>query len=191
MKEALDRFYETSLRTPQASAEGHGLRIWKKASNGVPEARPEERIQGRAVDQLRAKFPFHDLRAEPVTEDGRADIAMFRKVRSEQGHDSLRFDWVLELKALCDRTSAGKKIGAKTVGDAIRKGLGQLIRYQNAFSAVSGALCFYDLRASDEGDEACFRPIDADARKANAALWRWYLHRSMESSRRAKLAKRA
>jgi hypothetical protein len=191
MKYALDRFYETSLRTPQVSVEGHALKIWNKASEGRPAERPEERIQGRAVDQLRAKFPLRELRAEPVTENGRADITMFAKVRSEGGHGSIRYDWVLELKALCDRTSTGKIVAGRKIRDAVKKGLDQLVLYCEDLNAARGALCCYDLRASDEGDDTCFKPIVAEAAKCKAHLWRWYLHRSMEGSRKARLAKRA
>lgn len=186
MKTALDRFYETTLRTPRASSEGHGLKIWKTASKGIPEERPEERIQGRAVDQLRAKFPRHTLRAEPVTEDGRADITMFSTVLSRLGHKSLRYDWVLELKALCDRTTTGKVVAKAKAVEAVKSGLEQVVAYRDGFSANRGALCCYDMRASDVGSDICFAHIAANAKTQNAPLWRWYLYRSTESSRKAK-----
>jgi hypothetical protein len=189
MKSALDRFYETALRTPRASSEGHGLKIWKVASKGIPEHRPEERIQGRAVDQLRAKFPRHTLRAEPVTEDGRADITMFSPVLSVGGHMSLRYDWVLELKALCDRTVAGKAVAKAKIVASIISGLEQVVAYKNGFSANRGALCCYDMRADDEGTDACFAHIAESANAQSAPLWRWYLYRSTGNSRKAKSAK--
>lgn len=188
MKAALDRFYDTTLRTPRASAEGHGLKIWKTASKGIPEHRPEERIQGRAVDQLRAKFPRRTLRAEPVTEDGRADIAMFAPVRSEDGHKSLRYDWVLELKALCDKTTTGNSVGKAKVIAAVTSGLDQLISYREGLNANRGALCCYDMRAEDEGADACFSHIAVKAKVQDAPLWHWYLYRNTASSRKAKIS---
>jgi len=188
MKIALDRFYETTLRAPRASSEGHGLKIWKTASKGIPADRPEERIQGRAVDQLRAKFPRHTLRAEPVTEDGRADITMFSQVLSHGGHKSLRYDWVLELKALCDKTTNGKAVAKARIVAAIKSGLDQVIAYRDGFSANRGALCCYDMRVDDEGTDACFACITKRVEEQNAPAWRWYLYRSTESSRKARVA---
>jgi hypothetical protein len=188
MKAALDRFYETTLRTPRASSEGHGLKIWRTASKGIPEERPEERIQGRAVDHLRAKFPRHTLRAEPVTEDGRADITMYSPVLSSAGHKSIRYDWVLELKALCDKTTTGNVVARAKVVAAIKSGLEQIVAYRDGFNANRGALCCYDMRATDEGAETCFKHIVKNAKLQKAPLWRWYLYRSTESSRKAKSA---
>jgi hypothetical protein len=186
MKIALDRFYETTLRTPRASSEGHGLKIWKVAWKGIPEERPEERIQGRAVDQLRAKFPRYTLRAEPVTEDGRADIAMFSPVVSAGGHRSLRYDWVLELKALCDKTTTGKAVAKSKIIAAVKSGVEQVVAYREGFSANRGALCCYDMRANDEGPDVCFAHVARQAEAHNAPLWRWYLYRSTENSRKAR-----
>lgn len=186
MKTALDRFYETTLRTPRASSEGHGLKIWKTASKGIPEDRPEERIQGRAVDQLRAKFPRHTLRAEPVTEDGRADITMYSPVLSSAGHKSIRYDWVLELKALCDKTTTGRAVAKSRIVSAIKSGLEQVVAYRDGFNANRGALCCYDMRANDEGVETCFSYIATNAAAQNTPLWRWYLYRSTDVSRKAK-----
>lgn len=186
LKAALDRFYETTLRTPRAASEGHALKIWKIATKGVPEERPEERIQGRAVDHLRQKFPRHFLRAEPITEDGRVDITMFVPVLSHAGHKSLRYDWVLELKALCDRTSKGAAVGKSKISAAVKSGLEQLVLYREGLNANRGALCCYDMRATDEGSDACFASIAQAAGIHATPLWRWYLYRSTELSRKAK-----
>lgn len=186
LKAALDRFYETTLRTPRAASEGHALKIWKAAAKGIPEERPEERIQGRAVDHLRQKFPRHFLRAEPVTEDGRIDITMFVPVLSNAGHKSIRYDWVLELKALCDRTSRGTAVGKSKISAAIKSGLEQLVLYRDGLNANRGALCCYDMREADEGADTCFAAIAHAAGGYATPLWRWYLYRSTELSRKAK-----
>jgi hypothetical protein len=79
LKEVLDSFYEKSLRTPALVVEGHANRVWKDPSKGIPEHRPEEVIQGRLLDVLKATFSRHGLRAEPVTEDGRAISSCTRR----------------------------------------------------------------------------------------------------------------
>jgi hypothetical protein len=115
MKATLDRFFERALRTPALIAEGHAPRIWKNPTKGIPVERPEEKIQGRLLDNLRGVFVAHQLRAEPVLEDGRADIVVFKKTVSQGGQPAVVTEWVLELKALCDRTTTDTTIPTSKV----------------------------------------------------------------------------
>lgn len=186
IKEVLDHFYEKSLRTPTLIIEGHGKRIWNEAAKGVPEYRPEEAIQGRLVDVLKAVFVLHSTRAEPVTEDGRADIVIYKKDTSTGGQKAIVNEWVLELKALADRTSKGNPVAPGIATTAVRSGLEQVVAYKAQLNAVHGALCCYDMRADDVGDDSCFSHVTGDAIEETVVLWRWYLFRSTAASRAAK-----
>ncbi|MCW2249306.1 hypothetical protein M2352_004966 [Azospirillum fermentarium] len=186
MKKVLDNFYERSLRTPLLVVEGHAKRVWKDAAKGVPEHRPEEVIQGRLLDALKAIFARHELRAEPVTEDGRADIVISMKTVSATGLPAVVNEWVLELKALADRTHTDNPVPAGKIPEAIRGGLEQAIAYKTQLNAVHAALCCYDMRATDVGDEMCFGHVNDDAGIYQVPLWRWYLFRSTEKSREVK-----
>lgn len=184
MKAALDRFHSASLRTPLLVVEAHAQRVWKDAGKGIPESRPEEKIQGRAIESLRGAFPRHDLRGEPVTEDGRADIVISKRSVTKANLQAVIHEWVLELKALTDMTSKGNK-STGSIPDAVRSGLLQAKTYQCRLNALNAALCCYDMRKDDEGDIACFAHIADDAAVAKVPLWRWYLHRSAAASRAA------
>lgn len=186
MKTVLDRFYERTLRTPALIAEGHAVRVWQDAANGVPEYRPEERIQGRLLDHLRGVFIGHHLRAEPVLEDGRADIIMWKRALSQGNQPAIVNEWVLELKALCDKTSSGESVGPAKAAEAVLSGLEQVMAYKSNLNAANGALCCYDMRAADRGDEACFVAVKDAAANDNVPLWRWYLFRQTRTSRRAR-----
>lgn len=186
MKEVLDNFYERSLRTPALVVEGHAKRVWKEAAQGTPEHRPEEVIQGRLLEALKAVFARHDLRAEPVTEDGRADIVISMKTISANGLPAVVNEWVLELKALTDRTHTGNPVSPGNIPTAIQGGLEQAVGYKTRLNALQAALCCYDMRASDAGDDACFAHIKDDASVHNVPLWRWYLFRSTAASRAAR-----
>ena len=186
MKQVLDNFYERSLRTPLLIVQGHAKRVWKDAGHGVPESRPEEAIQGRLLDALKAVFARHELRAEPVTEDGRADIVISMKTLSAIGLPAVVNEWVLELKALADRTTTDNPVPPGKIPEAVRGGLEQAIAYKTQLNAVNAALCCYDMRTNNESDDACFAHIKADASAQNIPLWRWYLFRSTEESRAAK-----
>jgi hypothetical protein len=186
MKEVLDKFYERSLRTPFLVVEGNGNRVWNDAAKGIPAHRPEEVIQGRLLDALKAIFARHELRAEPVTDDGRADIVISMKTFSASGLPAVVNEWVLELKALADRTHTDNPVSASKIPEAVRSGLEQAIAYKTQLNAVNAAVCCYDMRAQNVGDDACFSHIRDHADAQTIPLWRWYLFRSTGQSRAAK-----
>lgn len=182
MKGTLDEFYESSLRTPMTISEGHGDKIWKEARTGVPNPRPEETIEGLLLRHLNAVYVKHHARAQTPTDDGYLDIAVEYIDRTVQGHPAKRFDWLLELKALADKTSTDK-ISTADVGKAVTKGLRQAIAYANDLPALAKALCIYDLREVANDDESCFDDVREDAADHQAHLWRWRLLRSAEEGR--------
>jgi hypothetical protein len=143
-------------------------------------------IQGRLLDVLKATFSCHGLRAEPVTEDGRADIIVYSKALSQASRPATITEWVLELKALCDMTSTGTKIGSGKIPDAIRDGLEQVVAYRLRFNGENAAVCCYDMQKSDVGDEACFAHVTHEAASHKVELWRWYLYRDTKESRKAR-----
>jgi len=186
LKEVLDGFYEKSLRTPALVVEGHANRVWRDPSKGIPEHRPEEVVQGRLLDVLKATFSRHGLRAEPVTEDGRADIIVSSRALSQGSRPATITEWVLELKALCDMTSTGTKISSGRIPQAIRDGLEQVVGYKLRLNGEKAAVCCYDMQKSDAGDETCFAQVKHEAAICNVELWRWYLYRDTKESRKAR-----
>lgn len=182
MKDTLDEFYESNLRTPMTIAEGHGDKVWKEARTGVPNPRPEETIEGLLLRHLNAVYVKHHARAQTPTEDGYLDIAIEYIDRTVQGHPAKRYDWLLELKALADKTSTDKTSTAD-VGEAVKKGLRQAIAYSKDLPALARALCIYDLREVANDDESCFDEIREDAADHQVHLWRWRLLRSAEEGR--------
>lgn len=184
IKGVLDRFYNRSLRTPALVVEGHAMRIWSDAAKGIPESRPEERIQGRLSDFLKSAFPRYDVRSETQTADGRADIIVYRKDITAGNLPATVTHWVLELKALCDMTSTGNPVPTATVPTAISDGLDQAIAYKGRLNAVNAALCCFDMQKDEEDEKSVFNHIESDAKNANIHLWRWYLYRQTKASRK-------
>lgn len=179
--DALKNFRD-KIKTPSMSIEAHGMRIWSEPRKGIPESRPEERIQGRLVDALSAVFCGYKVRAETPTEEGRADVAIHRETLSVSGVTAFVCEWLLELKALCDMTSKGEPSTANHT-QAIEDGLYQAIAYKSNMRALKGALCCFDMRSSDVGDEACFQHIRDDASENEILLWRGFLYRSAKAAR--------
>lgn len=185
MKAMLQRFWEKSLRTPGLSVEGHALKIWETAAKGIPAHRPEERIHGRLLDALKARFALHDMRAEPPTDDGRIDVLIWSMTLSAANEPVQRNEWVLELKALTDRTSTDEPVGPGVVSEALQGGLEQAVAYRARTKALRAALCCFDMRKDDVGDATTFATIASEASALSVEVWRWYLYRSTRAARKA------
>jgi hypothetical protein len=188
LKAVLDQFYDQRMRTPQRMTEGHGQKVWEKPANGWPALKPEERIQGKLITFLRGKIHPLETGPEIPNADGRLDISIYAKLTDLNGDRIVKKIWVIELKALTDRTTKGDPVPASSVQDALEKGLRQAISYRESIHAIRAALCCYDMRATDLGDEEVFAPIRAAADEEKVQLWRWYLHRSSESWRKANVS---
>ncbi|WP_343348008.1 hypothetical protein WJT74_05965 [Sphingomicrobium sp. XHP0239] len=185
LKEVLDGFYETALRTPQLAAEGNKSRVWSEASKGVPVENTEKVIQGELVRHLNGHFGANfQVRPEVPNTEGRADVYILEKRVRPIGGNYLQPHWQLELKALREKTSGNKKVPASKVAEAVEEGLSQAIRFREALHANKSALCCYDMRGSDFGDEATFEDIFEEANDNEIRLWRWFLYRSARASRK-------
>lgn len=190
LKECLDHFYNTSLATPQRIREGHAAAVWGDAAKGWPAHRPEERIQGKLIEQLRSRYTKHKVRAEEKNDDGITDLVIYAETQNVSGTKIVVKEWVLELKALTDRTETGNVVGKTDIKGRIEEGITQAVAFRNKEHANNAALCCYDMRASDEGDEACFAEIKEEATRESVYLWRWFLHRSSSALRTAERAVR-
>lgn len=184
MKSALDRFYHEALRSPQQMTEAGGHRIWQQASRGVPEENPEKRIQGRVMDALRMQFARHNVRGEHNSKEGRVDILIWSHSSDAAGKPTVRHDWLLELKALKEKTSSGKT-DTTSAKSAVQDGYDQAVRYRTTTAAIEAALCCFDLRKKDTGSKRLFSCIDKDASNSGIHLWRWFLYRSAKDLRSA------
>ena len=182
---ALNHFYQRRLMAPQLIREGGGNPIWQIASKGVPCEKVEERIQGRLMDSLQSRYPRHELHGEPVVKEGRADIVIYFITVDVAGEPVSRNDWLLELKALREKTHTGAKIAKNKADKAIEEGLSQVIRYRTKLPARNAAVCCYDLRKENPGDDSCFNCIKNEAAAEKVYTWRWYLYRNARAVRSA------
>jgi hypothetical protein len=183
MKAALDTFYEENLRTPMIAKAGHATSPWKDASKGVPNFKPEEIIEGRLLPQLKRLFPTHDCRSQRVNDDGIVDISVYMPEPTRSGLPGRRCDYVLELKALADRTTNDNP-STTDHAEQIEKGYIQALAYSTQEESLQAALCLFDMRAADFTDEACFAEVKDRATVEKIDLWRWKLLRSSEEGRR-------
>lgn len=184
IRETLDNFWRQCLRTPTlANTLEH--RLWGDAGGGVPMPRPEQRVQARLRDTLVGAFTRRRIRSEVWTEEGRGDIFIIADTTAVSGTPAQSTDWVLELKALCDMTSTGNKIGDAEVRtkEAISKGVVQATSYRSAQNGVQAALCCYEMRSSDRDDASVFAHVANAAASQGVRLWRWVVFRSDNDAR--------
>jgi len=186
LKTCLDTAHRTSLETPQRVGEGHAEQIWTDAGKGWPAHRPEERIQGKLIQHLRARYTKHIVRAERKNDDGITDLMIFAHTKDVAGQKIVVNEWVLELKALTDKTETGNSIPPSDIKKRIADGLIQAVSYRKEEHARRTALCCYDMRANDEGDEACFAEVSAEAATEDVVLWRWFIFRTTKDLRSEK-----
>lgn len=190
LKDCLDNFHRTSLETPLRAREGHAEPVWSDQNKGWPAHRPEERIQGKLIQHLRSRYTKHKVRAEPRNEDGISDLVIFAHTTDVAGEKIVVREWVLELKALTDKTEGGGNVGPGDIKSRLEEGLTQAIAYRDKEHARKAALCCYDMRANDEGDDVCFAEIRNEALITGIILWRWFLFRSSGALRVAERAAR-
>lgn len=186
LRTCLDTAHRTSLETPQRVGEGHAEQIWTEASKGWPAHRPEERIQGKLIQHLRARYTRHVVRAERKNDDGITDLMIFAHTQDVAGQKIVVNEWVLELKALTDKTESGNPVPSSDIKKRISDGLIQAVSYRKEEHARHTALCCYDMRADDEGDDVCFAEVRAEADDEKVFLWRWYIFRTTKELRTEK-----
>ena len=186
LKACLDRAHQTALETPHRASEGHAEKLWNDASKGWPAHRPEERIQAKLINHLRARYTAHVVRAERKNEDGITDLMILAHTTDVANKKIVINEWILELKALTHCTETGNPVSASDIRQRVEDGLVQSVSYKKQEHARNAALCCYDMRLDDEGDEACFSRIRETAEHQGIELWRWFLHRTTKGMRTEK-----
>jgi len=185
LRDTISRFWEQGLRTLELSRLS-AQPVWENAADGIPNPRPEQRIQSRLRDTLFGAYPRRSIRAEIRTEEGRADIFIVGDITAHSGAPAQMTDWLLELKALCDRTNTGGHIGNQGARDAVTKGIVQARAYRSTQNGVQAALCCFEMRATEEDDAQCFAHVNDEATTNAIHLWRWVLYRSADDARMAR-----
>lgn len=182
LKQRLDHFHGY-IKTPSVAGRGHKLKIWSNSYQGIPGEYPEQQIQSRLLDSLRMAFLGHKVRAEGETDLGRCDVWISKQIEDNLGDPHTRVEWVLELKALTDKTHTGEPKAPSTVSKAVESGFKQAVSYKSCKGALNSALCCYDMRSVDSSTVELFKEVESDAEEANIFLWRWYLYRSSQAAR--------
>ena len=168
----IERVYTQCLVTPDAQPEGN--RIWNDGSKHRPKRNAEHRIQASLKPAFAAVFPTCRVYDEFAGTMGRADL----HIEEPDPLDRTRVTFlaVLELKVLRSYSENGDTAYSVAVcRAAVSDGVRQAGMYKRERGHRVGALCCFDMREQDEGDE-CFEEVAKLADDLGIALRRWYLY---------------
>ncbi|WP_127520024.1 hypothetical protein [Mesorhizobium sp. Z1-4] len=177
----LQRFYETSIRTPDAKIGPEGP--WSNPAKYVPRPETEAFLQNWMKIAINVGFqaPYSCEFEKPGTE-GRCDLMLVSKhptLENTQIHHA-----VMELKVLRSRTSGDNPVSETVRREAVEKGLKQAIAYKNEQNAELAMLCCFDMRTVAHCDnDGCLEPIAAPAKTAGIELRRYRMYGSSDDHR--------
>ncbi|WP_156500051.1 hypothetical protein [Ectothiorhodospira sp. BSL-9] len=178
--QVIDHIYRTSLVTPEAQI--HPVKLWRDSSRCLPDSRAEYIVQAQLKVGLATAFPSCIIRHEQVGVSGRLDLEI--EEPSTEGNGEIIRHAILELKVLRSQTSNGVAQSDSEIKRWVQSGLDQALAYRVDRQCRAAALCCFDMRAEDIGDELCFAHIKHAAAKADVALRRWYIYSSSKKYRK-------
>lgn len=168
--------HETNMKTPKLIP--RDLKLWQNASNHRPVKQAEKRIQTILRIALAAAMPATVIHEEPNVPVGRIDL----EIQEYRGGGVMISHALLELKVLRSYGSTGKPVSAAKVKKVIAEGISQAAAYRDDHETKAAALCCFDMRKSESGEQ-CFATVREPAEKKKIALGVYYLFASAGRSR--------
>lgn len=173
--EVIERAYTRCLITPDAQATAN--RLWADTSKSRPFRDAEHRIQAALYHFFSDAFPTCKVFDEFKGTTGRADLHVVE--HDPLDHDKVTYLIVLELKVLRSRGEGGASYSEAENLTWVDQGVKQAGAYRQEHGHRVAALCCFDMRDNDSGDE-CFAHVRKLASRLNVALRRWYLYSNSE-----------
>jgi hypothetical protein len=170
------RAHETNMKTPKLIP--RDLKLWENASKHRPVEQAEKRIQTILRIALAGAMPATVIHEEPNIPAGRIDL----EIQEYRGVGVVISHALLELKVLRSYGSTGKPVSAAEVEEVITEGISQAAAYRDDHETKAAALCCFDMRKSESGEQ-CFAAVREPAEEKKVALGVYYLFASARRSR--------
>ena len=180
LSSVVERIYQRHLKTP--SAQPQATKLWKRARDHRPHRHAEHRIQALLLPAFTVRWPTCRVWHEFAGTMGRADIHITEHDPVDQSR--LTHLAVLELKVLRSFSETGEEYLDGAVRAGVEEGIKQAGAYREEHGHRVAALCCFDMRDEDTGEE-CFSAWRTLATKKDVALRRWYLFASSKLARDA------
>ena len=179
--DVIDHVHRECLITPNALSQTGSP--WFAANRYLPSQSAEAIVQWNLKVGLVAAFPSCTIRHEQTQQTGRTDLEI--EQCEPLDHSVVTRHAVLELKVLRSFRETGAKISGGQTDKWIADGVTQAAAYRDNREARWSALCCFDMRQADTGDESCFESVRVRATGMGVLLWRWFLYASSKAYRQA------
>ena len=179
--EVIEQLHQECFVTPDGLPPG--THLWRNSAKQWPRKDAEAMMQSQLKAGLVVKFPFCKIRHEQPNKAGRTDLEIEKPDRSR--FNSFAHHALLELKILRSYWSTGSPVSNKETTDWIREGVRQAVAYRREIGGHWSALCCFDMRKNDKGDDDTFDHVRESARELDVVLWRWFLFASSDDYRQA------
>ena len=178
--EAIERTYKKDMITPEQQTKTG--KLWQNQDKWWPKSDAEDRIQMYLRIGLNSTFLTCDVRHEHVIAEGRLDLII--EERDPLNPGKVTNHAVLELKVLRSYGATGLGQTDKYNRDWIESGVNQAHGYCIGKNAKWSALCCFDMRKHDTGEE-CFEHVREMADCLKVGLKRWFLYAKSKHLRAA------
>ena len=179
--DAIDLLHDQCFVTPSGLPQR--VNLWKNPSLHWPREDAEALVQSHLKAGLTLRFPFCRIRHEQTQTAGRTDLEIERI--NPLDRSSVTYQAILELKVLRSFRHKGATVSDAVTKEAVTEGVRQAASYRKTKEARWSALCCFDMRRSNDGDEACCAHVQESAGADYVALGRWFLYASPAEYRKA------
>ena len=179
--EAIEQLYQECFVTPSGLPQG--VNLWQRADRHWPRVDAEALVQSHLKAGLVMRFPYCKVRHEQPQQAGRTDLEIDQLNPVDRSITTRHA--IVELKVLRSFHSSGSNVSDKHTKDWVEEGVRQASAYRTNTSARWSALCCFDMRMDDAGDNACFAHVEELADKLDVFLRRWFLYASSSAYRKA------
>ena len=182
--EAINRLYEQLFITPAGMPGGGNL--WSKAGEHWAGKDAEALLQSYLKAGLIMGFPYCTVRHEQTQPAGRTDLELEQSNPSDRS--VITRHAIIELKVLRSFRSTGLLVPDAQTKEWTKEGVIQAAAYRDEKGSRWSALCCFDMRKQDAGDNFCFDHVQELSSQLNVTLRRWFLYASSADFRQAKTA---
>ena len=177
---AIDQLYRECFVTPSGLPQG--VNLWRNANGYWPQENAEALIQSHLKAGIVLRFPYCKVRHEQPQQAGRSDLEIGQPDPFDRSVVTQHA--VIELKVLRSFGSTGLTVSDSQTKEWIQEGVQQAAAYRDEKSARWSALCCFDMRRHDAGDNECFAHVQGLATTLDVMLRRWFLYASSAAYRR-------
>ena len=167
---AINQYFITPGGLPQ------GVSLWEEPSQFRVLGNAEALVQSHLKAGLVMRFPFCTVRHEQTQVTGRTDLEIEQPDPLDRSQVTRHA--IMELKVLRSYWSTGATVSGTETNGWVTEGVRQAAAYRVEKGFQWSALCCFDMRTDNRGDDASFSHVRESADSLQVTLKRWFLYSS-------------